>query len=383
MRKAYFHIFSRLSKSENEELRSTLKFLTGGNKATSALSSFFSNNQKSLTNSLNDTQLSNNNNNNNNNTSEDTKYINTIVKLLNTNLTKHEKNELRIRKHYDIFYKNLRDVLELTSSTAVSNQYPNTNITSKDMLNQIILSELTETFDIYKVSKIILSKKFHHFDELLDNISLFPINERLQISLLIYYRTKKLDIKQKYFQDWIKQLDNFKPSIQRVFWRCLYHKMNIENSKKDIYDTIVQIGNWNPNKIITLYQSLFEIANLLPNQNKLTINQNLFVITLRTLAPYKDFRSHMIKIVKLSLDCKLVNEKPLDPSVTQQADITNITSQYKFAISLNLILHEIYNNCLSSQNKQNNSIIPELEDIFKIINNEEKDIKSQLSIRYT
>ena len=380
MRRAYFHILSRLSKSENEELRSTLKFLTSSNKATSALSSFFNSNPKSLTSSSSNVSQSSNNN-----TTEDTKYIENIVKLLNTNLTKHEKNELRIRKHYDIFYKNLKDVLEFTSSTGISRQQSiNKNETSsKDMLNKIILSELTETFDITKISKIILSKKFHHFDELLENISLFQINERLQISLLLYYRTKKMEIKQTFFQNWIKQLDKFKPAIQRVFWRCLYSKNNIEKSTNDIYNTIIQIENWNGPKIITLYQSLFEIANLLPNQNKLSINQNLFVITLRTLAPYKDFRSNMIKIVKLSLDCKLVNEKPMDSTTIVPPETSNITSQYKFATSLNLILHEIYNNCLSSANKQNNSLIPELESIFKIINNEEKDIKSQLSIRYT
>lgn len=378
MRRAYFHILSRLSKSENEELRSTLKFLTSSNRATSAFSSFFSNNPKSLTSSLDSSQFPNNNN------TEDTKYIENIVKLLNTNLTKHEKNELRIRKQYDVFYKNLKDVLELTSSTTIARTQPiNTNATSKDLLNQIILSELTETFDISKISKIILSKKFHHFDELLENISLFQINERLQISLLLYYRTKKIEIRQTCYQEWIKQLDNFKPAIQRVFWRCLYSRNNIEKSKNDIYDTIVQVENWNPNKIITLYQSLFEIANLLPNQNKLSINQNLFVMTLRTLAPYKDFRPNVIKIVKLSLDCKLNKEKPFDSTTTVQPETSNITSQYKFATSLNLILHEIYNNCLSTANKQNSLLIPELENIFKIINNEEKDIKSQLSIRYT
>ncbi|SMN22845.1 similar to Saccharomyces cerevisiae YJL147C Mitochondrial protein of unknown function [Maudiozyma saulgeensis] len=388
MRKAFLHIYARLSKSENEELRSTLKFLTNGKKVTSAFSSIFGNSDTEVTGISSISPLSTPYTENYD--KEDKQYIENIVKLLNANLTQHDSNEQKIRVHYDMFYNQLKNVLQSTSplqqGTLTSNTKHISLMSSKQLLNKLLLSQLTENFSINEASKIILCKQFKHFNELMSNITLFSQIERLEISLLIYYRNKNIEIMNKYNKEWIEKFDSFTPAIQRVFWRCLYEKNNIEKSKESIFDTIIKLKNWDSSKVITLYQSLFEIANILPQHQTLSKNQELFITVLRILAPYKEFRKYMIKIVKLSMEVKLIyeqsnrsNEKQIVKTASQ---VECITTQYKFATSLNLILHDLYNNC-QSDSKLRTPLLLELEDIFKIISSEEEDIKSQLSLRYT
>ncbi|CAB4255124.1 similar to Saccharomyces cerevisiae YJL147C Mitochondrial protein of unknown function [Maudiozyma barnettii] len=389
MRKAFLHIYARLGKSENEELRSTLKFLTNGKKSASTFSSIFGNSISELSRTTSTSQPSMNTYPESYD-KEDKQYIENVVKLLNSNLTLHNANEQKIRVHYDTFYNQLKNVLQSTSplqqGQSPSKTQNMSSLSSKELLNKLLLSQLTESFSMNKASKIILSKQFNHFKELWSNITLFSYIERLEISLLIYYRTKNPEINARYNKEWIERFDKFTPAIQRVFWRCLYQRNNIEESKKIIYDTIVRLDNWGPSKIITLYQSLFEIATVLPQYQTLSRNQELFITTLRTLAPYKEFRKYMIKIVKLSMELKLINEQPNEATEKQLVKsaplMNNITTQYKFATSLNLILHDLYNGC-QSNNKLRTSLIPELEDIFKIISSEEEEIKTQLSLRYT
>lgn len=146
----------------------------------------------------------------------------------------------------------------------------------------------------------------------------------------------------------------------------------------------IKLKHWDINNLVTLYQSLFaHVYKLnLPeviettsqnnnNNNNTHRSQELFIKVIDLLSPFKSaYKNHMIKIVKLSIQSNLDG--------ISQNNIHKIGNQYKFTTSLNLILQDIYNNSkiLDTTLKQ------ELEDIFTIIDRQENDLKTQLSLKF-
>lgn len=391
MRKSFLHVYARLSKSESDELRSTLKFLTGHSSTSSALSSFF----RSTVSDGNETSTSPVADTNENAATahpdkEESQYIDSVVKLLNASLPQPDKNKRNIRQHYDLFYGQLKNILDQStrSAAAISSSGPGAssmgNDTSEDLYNKLIMSQLTENFSIREASKIVLSKKFHHFEQLMSNITVFPKTARLELSLLVYYRTMNSCIKSQYHSSWIASFNEFPPAIQRVFWRGLYNRDNIEESKDNVVRAIANIKDWDAPKTVTLYQALFEMAHTLPRYDTLSRNQGIFVSVLRILSPHKQLQKYMVKVVKLSMETKLVNENHVNSihpaSMSSQSE--SLMSHYKFVTSLDVLLHEIYNSS-TIQGPQHQELLSELEDIFTLINNEEEDVKSRMSLRYT
>lgn len=358
MRKAFLHLQVQLQKNEKDELWSTIKYLTKGSKTSSALSSF-------LNSKLNqDEDISSHNI-----TKQEEKHVDTILKLLNATLPKKNLNEKRVQSHYNIFVKELQSVLTATNESITSVPTQKTvERKSKELYDKLILLQVTDRLTVNQYSKIILNKNFHHFDTLLENIVLFPLPRRLEIAILIFYKTGNLQIGKDYKLQFINEFSELHHSIQRIYWRCMLRAN--KNSIEGINEIIMQLKSWCNEDVIILYQSLFEFSHKLPMASNLAPNQELFIRVLRLLSEYKEYRSEIIRVVKLSIETK-IHEVSLDIKKP-------ISSQYKFATTLNLILHDIYKKLPPDRI----TLQDEIAKILQIINQEEKNLKSQISLKF-
>ncbi|CCF58786.1 hypothetical protein KAFR_0F01890 [Kazachstania africana CBS 2517] len=356
MRRAFFHINARLFKSDNKQLRSTLNFLTKGSTLSTTLSELLepgSNSEKSALKKVKDPEA--------------TKHVETILDVLNSTLPKSKLHTSKVQGHYDFLFQQLKVILRNTiKETGSIQSSPSAleSLTSEELYNRLILLKLSNKLTISEVCKIVLSKNFKHYDSLWSNITLFDDMEMLQVSLLLYYKTHKMEIYKELKNKWIDNYSTFQASIRRIFWRCALH------DNLDINEIIVKLQKWDNKELIILYQSLFEISNRLPILDDLSYNQGLFIRSLRALAVNTiKYKKWMVKIVKLSLKLKLYTE--------EKTQIDNqLISRYKFASSLNLVLQEVYNMC------DDTVLQEELRDIFKMIDQQEQKMKTQISLKF-
>lgn len=385
MRKAFLHVYTRLSKSESDEVRSTLRFLTGRNSASGALSSLFRSavgedpgrgSAAAAESKVAAGERSPD--------KEESQYIDSVVKLLNASLPQDGHSQQNIRRHYDLFYGQLKHILDQSAGAAAAggavagsrgprDLAPGASDSSEELYNKLMMLQLTEAFTISAASKIVLARQFRHFDQLMANIAVFPPLARLELALLVFYRTADPQISSQYYKGWIKSFCKFPPAIQRVFWRGLYGRGDASKRTHGIDAAIAGIRDWEPAHTVAMYQALFETAHLLPQPAELSRNQGLFVAVLRVLAPHKQLKKYAVRVVKLSMETKLGGES---------AAQANVMSHYKFVTSLDTILHEIYNSP-KLHGPQHSELMAELDDIFKTISSEEQDVKSRMALRYT
>lgn len=400
MRRTLFHLTAVLNSSKQKdvkELKSTIKFLTKGSKPSRTLSKMI---QEGISVDDQDRSVSKDKP-----SQQEQKYINTILRVLNSTLPRKENNVQRVETHYQLFFNQLQDVLERfgegekPSNGSVRNEiFPTTlsevnykEMNGEDLYNRLMLLQLLGKLTLMDTTRIILAKNFDHFEKTIRNLSIFPINHQLNLSILLYYKlmTCKLPINtnvpatlwEKYNSQWIDHFDDFHHSIQRILWRCLY--MKDPNEINNIIQT--KLKHWDINNIVTLYQSLFSHVykmnlpkisdNEIPNSNADSNNnihnsQTLFIKAIDMLSPFQStYKNHMIKIVKLSIQLNLDG--------IQHNNIHKFGNEYKFTTSLNLILQDINkNNAADVQLKK------ELESIFTIIDTQENELKTLLSLKF-
>ncbi|CAL9731820.1 MIOREX complex component 5 [Monosporozyma unispora] len=402
MRRALFHLTAVLNSSKQKdarELKSTIKFLTKGSKPSRTLSKII---QKGISSDNNDEKLVFKSK----PSRQEQEYINTILKVLNSTLPRKENNVQRVETHYQLFFNQLQKVLEQFGNDdgkkrptkqiqndilpITLNEVNYKEMNGEDLYNRLMLLQLLGKLTLMDTTKIILATNFDHFAKTIKNLSIFPIEHQLNLSLLLYYKLKVskdssndsliTSLWQKYYSEWIDNFDKLHHSIRRILWRCLY--MTDPNKINNIIQ--IKLKHWDINNLVTLYQSLFaHVYKLnLPeviettsqnnnNNNNTHRSQELFIKVIDLLSPFKSaYKNHMIKIVKLSIQSNLDG--------ISQNNIHKIGNQYKFTTSLNLILQDIYNNSkiLDTTLKQ------ELEDIFTIIDRQENDLKTQLSLKF-
>lgn len=387
MRRALFHIHSKLRRSENDELQETLKYLTGSLQAPKSLSSLFndaSSSSSSLTRYPTDAGNGGTQGGSGSITDahrltppgkperqlhrvrktvrrdQDQNHIDTIVKALNLSLPDTSRNTERIQRHYDFYFERLRTILETSSATLNSNSsnddpssHANVDTAaSQQLFDKLVLLQLTDNFNINKAAKIVLSRGFKHYNELWQNILVFSPIDRAQLALLLYYRTRDGRIYSEYGKLWMAQFHLFEVSVQRVFWRCMYDRNDVVASKRRIYDALQSLQQrWNePRDLVVLYQAVFELAHELPLPSPLRFNEAdnsengrnnskdtrlLFIDVLRLLGSYgSKYRVAAAEIVKLSIATRL-----------QDAEGESTTQRYKFNTSLALQLQGICSQC--------------------------------------
>ncbi|CCK73613.1 Smt1p NDAI_0G06300 [Naumovozyma dairenensis CBS 421] len=378
-----------LKKYENEDLRSTLKFLSQNSK------------KPILSNTIKSSSSSSLNLENNKRNKTTTKYsqsidpaankhVEIILNVLNSSLPDPKRNMNRVNTHYDILFNQLQELISKSikgatnSSMKCNNNMDNIHkLNSEELFNKLVFLQYTNELQINDILQILLNKKFHHYKELLGIISIFPRSIKMEMTILLYYKTKLEEIKSTYGNDWLESFEVLHPSIKRIFWKC-------QNNYNSVMNTINNV-ELNSKDYIILYQSLYNDAFKLPDiltynsandKVLLTKNQKLFIQSLRIISMHQsknktNDKEWLIKIVKLSLETKLLQESMV-PSELKTFSIY----QYKFLRSLDITLQN-YSRSLSNTASSNNSeTIRAVEDLLKEINNEEQEIKTQMSLRY-
>lgn len=402
MRRTLFNVTAVLRSSKQKdvkELKSTIQFLTKGSKHSRTLSRMIQegiladDQGKSISKETPSRQ--------------EQKYINTILKVLNSTLPRKENNVQRVETHYQLFFNQLQDVLEQfgngkkPSKGPIRNEiFPTTlnevnykEMNGEDLYNRLMLLQLLGKLTLMDTTKIILAKKFDHFEKTIKSLSIFPIDHQLNLSILLYYRLKTSkdpndahllsSLWEKYNSQWIDKFDDLHHSIQRILWRCLY--MTDPNEINSIIQT--KLKHWDINNLVTLYQSLFshvykmslpKISEIETTHNTTTTDNNnihqsqkLFIKAIDLLSPFQStYKNHMIRIVKLSIQLHL-------DAVHHNTNIHKIGNQYKFITSLNLILQDIYKSkTIDTQLRQ------ELENTFTVIDRQENELKTLMSLNF-
>lgn len=290
------------------------------------------------------------NNNKKNNITHD-EHVNNILKLYNNNLINNNNNKI-VNDYYSNLLNNLRDI--------VSNSLHDIN-NNRDIVN------LIHNNDWKLITKLVLSKNFTNKDLLLyllqnKNNNLNSI-QLAHLSLLTYYKFPKLNFinnnNNKFINIWIDNFNNYSNSFKRLFWFCIYKKnTNCINDLSHLYDN-------NMKNFIILYQSLFNISNILPLPNPNTTNNNLhlfFINSLHHIPDNKNTYKLKLKIVKLSIKEKIINNN------------NQFFHQYTFINLLSDILLN-YNISINFNNKI-------LKNLYSDISNYEIKLKKKLSKKF-
>ncbi|CCK69366.1 Smt1p KNAG_0C02550 [Huiozyma naganishii CBS 8797] len=372
MRRAFLHIsaLTRSRKKDATELKSTLSFLARGADAS-----------KTLANLL-DAKLNGDSSTGSISAPSEKKHVDNVLKVLNATLPNEKVSAKRVQDHYDVFFHQLKALVQrIPQATAtsvnrkagtrstenvdlLSRQVDYKHLTGEELYQRLMLLHLMHKLTTVEMIKIILSKQFDQVTKLKDNMSLFAPEVRLDISILLFYRTHDAELWNTYYAMWVEHFSSLSIPMKRLFWRCVYHRGEVE-------DTIALLPDWNINELVVMYQSLFKNANLLPIYHD-TIpvsksNCDLFMRTLRLLSSQDpQYESYLVKVVKLSIEAKI-----------SDATEMSIQRQYKFTTSLHLVLHDLYNKTKST------SLQAEIQDIFLRIDREEKDLKTQMSLKFT
>lgn len=394
MKRAFSQLSSRLlKKSESEDLQSTIRFLTRGTKPSGTLSSLL--NRRGTQNGL----LSDDKEG-----QEDSMHVERILNILNSTLPEVESKKKRVEAHYEILFSQLKniversieatafdgkntDVLELRQPSLTANAVART-ISSEGLYEKLMILQYTNQLTtVGQMAKIILSKNFKEFDKLWENISFFNEKQRLDLTVLLYYRCEKREIREQFETMWFTHYRELHTTIRRLLWRCVTRGIGLncppDNYTRAIQEGIERIESWNPSDTIILYQSLYAKAHLLPEtlfsstKNFLSENQQLFIQTLRILAAHdiddKRIQKWMVKLVKLSIENKLSAEKA-------QTNQSISIYQYRFIRALELAVQEIHSSCEGKKSML--QLQRDLEKILRSANDEEQEVKSQMSLKF-
>lgn len=377
MKRAFSQFSTVLSKAENEDLRSTLRLLTKGS---STIGETIQGGNH-LPHRLDATTKTS--------AQTDKKHVDTILKVLNSTLPDPKRNIKRINTHYDVLFGQLQKIITesiATSSPSSSPKARNTASLSSDQLyDRLMLLQYTNELKISDIIKILLSKNFQKFPELLSNINVFKPITQLEILIIAYYRTKDVKLLETYNTEWLHRYHDLHVSIQRILWKCQPRTIPIE-------DIIEQIPQWSaPKDFIIMYQSLYTDINRLPMvdeslQGNFTKNQKIFIDSLRIVDKFTGVtdktKQWLIQIVKLSIEDKLTFE------TVEHIDGKNISLyQFKFLRSLELILQNFQKfmakqELAVQENESTRELLNELQGILEDINTEEQEIKTQISLKF-
>lgn len=347
MKRAFSNLSSKLLKSESDGLRSTIQFLTRTSKKPS-LSSLLEAESGS------------------------DQHVERVLKVLNSTLPEVGPPKKRVQSHYDILFSQLKDIARQSSQRPLQNEIGS----SEKLYNHLILQQyMGKLQTVPQMAKIVLRKNFQHFDQLWDNLTMFDAKQQLNLSVLLYYRFGIPIIRQKFKDQWLANYDELHISVQRLLWRCLTKECQCSTElERTIGLARQRVGNWSAYDTVVLYQSIYAKCHLLTiPKESLTKNQELFVSTLRILARNNVNRKSMLKIVKLSIENRLANEGGEEPA-------TISIYQYRFIRTLDLAVQDIYSTC---ENKKNSKELRnELQEVLASVNDEEQEVKSQMSLKF-
>lgn len=353
MIRAFSSFSSRLLKSESDELRSTIEFLAKGSTRPS-LSSLLDRGMSQ------DDNLGRNG---------ESKHVERVLKILNSTLPEVDTKKKRVQAHYDVLFSQLKDIAQQSWQKPL-HEMPNSSVRQYEYL--MLQQYMGKLESVPQMAKILLSKNFQDFDRLWENRALFDERQQLHLSVLLYYRCGNARIRQEFEHRWFRQFKIMHISVQRLFWRCLIrdntdYSQVIDNARS-------RIGSWTAHDTVVLYQSLYARAHLLPvPPEPLSHNQQLFVSALRILSRHSLSKKWMVKLVKMSTENRLANETCAGP--------TTITIyQYRFIRALDLTLQELYSSCEGKKNVA--ELQQELQQVMAGANDEEQEIKSQMSLKF-
>ncbi|QLG71722.1 hypothetical protein HG535_0C00710 [Zygotorulaspora mrakii] len=381
MRRLFSQVASRLlKKNENHDLQATLKFLTRGSVPGTSISSLLGGSSARSTVFEDEAGKE-----------EDAKHVERILKILNSTLPEVESKKKRVEAHYDILFTQLKNIVEKSiENSAQTNGSRDVTVTSEVLYNKLMMLQYTSKLKVKEMAKLMLSKGFSQFDRVWENASMFNDMQKLDLSILLYYRKRDKSIRNEYESKWFKNYNRLHIIVQRILWRSVMNEKDTKEAAiQHIEHYIKQIPMWTSNDIVVLYQSLYGIAHLLPIESlnhglQLSKNQELFLTTLRVLSGHggelKDINKWLVKIVKLSVENKLAAERePVQLKATTHSPTISIY-QYKFIRGLDLALQEIHSSC--DGNKYLTPLQEELETILRKANDEEQEIKSQMSLKF-
>ncbi|CAI4034283.1 hypothetical protein SMKI_10G0680 [Saccharomyces mikatae IFO 1815] len=379
MRRAFSQLASRLLKSKDNELKSTLKYLTNG--SIKSLGSLFESSESSRRGSL----LVRSSNKESNLQDH---HIENILRILNSNLPEVESKKQKVAVHYDVLFSQLNSIVTQAADNEGTSSKQLRTASSEDLYDRLLLLQyMGKLTNVRQITEILLSKNFNKFNDLWEHRALFDEYQKVVISILFYYRTHNAQIRKDCEFHWLSNYGDLPFPLRRLLWRCLTFDISQENIPQIISHYIKVLGDsWRHNNLILIYQSLYEKSHLLPELTVLdgnrsealsfTRNQILLVRILRAISKWMEEEPKLIKkwlisIVKLSIQNKLMLEVPFEAP-------KSIMDQYKFIRSLDISIQGIYRVC------QNRSILEylqvDLETILKMINDEEHDLKTHLPL---
>lgn len=381
MRRTFSQLAARLLKSKDDELKSTLKFLTKG--SMKSLGSLFgstdSNGQGHMLKNTSDNQKSPQNH-----------HVDNILRILNSNLPEVESKKQKVAIHYDVLFSHLRSIVtQAVESKDIASRQLRT-ASSEDLYDRLLLLQyMGKLTNVRQISEILLSKNFSKFGEVWEHRALFDHHQKLVISILLYYRTRNAQIRKEYETRWLSDYKGLQFPLRRLLWRCLTSDVVDENMQQTVSHYIKLLGeNWKIPDLVLIYQSLYEKSYLLPeltsieDSNNETItftrNQTLLVCSLRTISKHcegdpKTVKKWLTDIVKLSIQSKVMLESSAPSSAS-------IMDQYRFIRSLDIFIQSIHRTC------QNKSIFEDLKNdlvnISKLVNDEEHELKTHLPLNF-
>ncbi|CAI1520256.1 hypothetical protein SEUBUCD646_0J00690 [Saccharomyces eubayanus] len=379
MRRTFSLLATRLLKSKDDELKSTLKFLTKG--SMKSLGSLFNSpDSKEQRHMLKNTG--------GNQKSPENHHVDNILRILNSNLPEVESKKQKVAIHYDVLFSHLRSIVtqSVESKDIASKQLRMAS--SEDLYDKLLLLQyMGKLTNVRQISEILLSKNFRKFGEVWEHRALFDNGQKLVISILLYYRSRIAQIRKEYEARWLSDYNDLQFPLRRLLWRCLTFNVVDENIQQTVSHYIKRLGeNWKNTDLVLIYQSLYEKSYLLPeltsieDSNNETItftkNQRLLVCALRTISKHfegdaKTVKRWLTDIVKLSIQSKIMLESSAPSS-------TSIMDQYRFIRSLDIFIQSIHR---TRQNKSTfEDLKNDLENISKLVNDEEHELKTHLPL---
>ncbi|GAV48673.1 hypothetical protein ZYGR_0N00770 [Zygosaccharomyces rouxii] len=346
MKRAFSNLSSRLLKSESDELKATIQFLTRASKRPSFTS-------------LLDAESGQN-------------HVERVLKVLNSTLPEVDSQKKRVQTHYDILFSQLKDIARQSSQKPLQNGLES----SEKLYNYLLLQQyMGKLQTVPQMARIVLSKTFQDFDKLWENLTMFDAKQQLHLSVLLYYRCGNPIIRQQFEDQWLDKYGEMHISVQRLLWKCLTRECQTSAELEHVVQISRQsIRSWSAHDEVVLYQSIYTKCHLLPTPGEsLTKNQELFIATLRILARHNVHKRNMLKIVKLSIENRLANETSEETSVIS-------IYQYRFIRALDLAVQDVYSSCEGKKNA--NELQNELQQVLASVNDEEQEVKSQMSLKF-
>lgn len=330
-----------------------------------------------------------------------TKHSERILGLLNATLPQVQDKKKKVESHYDLLFGQLKSMVEESLSDIEQHSTTTAMVKGKEdksaaLFGKLMLKVMMEksSVNIKSLAEIILNKEFKEHDKVWDNLTLFPQNIRLDITVLLYYGSKQDRIRDSCLESWISNYHKLNIITQRLFWRCMDQLGKVSECCK-------QIPDWMPRDTVVMYQSLYQNAHFLPSEfdysdnTELTNNQEFFIETLRALALYQQRSKSQLKltepkrviatkqktakmwateIVKLSIQNKLTTDKKVD----ENGKMVPVYS-YRFLRALDVKLQQICG--IESQNDSSlDQLQSDLNTILSALHDEEQNMKSQMSL---